>query len=536
MPSKPVALVAFNEQDNLGIGYVASVLLQEGFHVRILDFRLGPDTILQHLQRLDPIVVGFSVIFQHYIDSFRDLIQFLRRNGVSCHFSAGGHYPSLRYEQLLGLIAELDSVVLFEGELTFLELVRALAQGEEWRRVPGLAFRRDGAVAVSALRALESDLDRFPPPVRQPLREYAFGKKFATLLAGRGCAYHCSFCSIHEFYSRPPGPLKRVRRPEMVVREMELLHEQRDCSIFMFQDDDFPIALRGGTWLAEFCQLLEASGLSTQVMWKINCRPDEVHADTFAHLKAHGLFLVYLGIESGTDEGLRRMDKRMSVATSLRAAECLKGLNIAFDYGYMLFDPSSTFETVSGNLDFLDTLVGDGSSPVTFCKMLPYAGTKVEQQLLAAGRMLGPIGAEDYHFHDGRLDQLYELMATSFSDWIGDHAGLLNLARWARHFLMVWERYFVRSAEFDVLASTVRTIVAKSNRDFTRLARQMMDVCRGDPSPGDRVSAAPLYREAVAVHSAYRARLEHVIDRLEHLERQPALIQPQSVILNHALA
>jgi hypothetical protein len=46
MTSRPVALVAFSEQDNLGVGYIASVLMQEGVPVRILDFRLGPEAIL----------------------------------------------------------------------------------------------------------------------------------------------------------------------------------------------------------------------------------------------------------------------------------------------------------------------------------------------------------------------------------------------------------------------------------------------------------------------------------------------------------
>jgi hypothetical protein len=444
------------------------------------------------------------------------VIRFLREHGVTCHFSAGGHYPSLRYAQLLELIPELDSVVLFEGEVTFTELVRALARNEPWQHLPGLAFARDGAAVATPPRPLEPDLDRFPPPVRQPLREYALGRKFATLLAGRGCVYHCSFCSIREFYSRPTGPIKRVRRPEMVVREMELLHDQQDCAIFMFQDDDFPVAWHGGRWLADFCRGLDETGLSRDVMWKINCRPDEVRADTFARMQAHGLFLVYLGIESGTDEGLRLMDKRMTAETSLGAVACLGELGVAFDYGFMLFDPASTFDTVSRNLDFLDALVGDGASPVTFCKMLPYAGTRVEQQLLAEGRLVGAVGVEDYHFHDPGLDVLYRMMAQAFGDWIGDHAGLLNLARWVRYHLMVHRRYAPSSTGFERLAATARTIIADSNRDFTSLARRMVALCRR-AAAADEEAATALLHETRLVHAAHSAALERVIDDLEAL-------------------
>ena len=34
-----VILIGFQEQGNLGVGYVAAMLLQRGFAVRILDFR-----------------------------------------------------------------------------------------------------------------------------------------------------------------------------------------------------------------------------------------------------------------------------------------------------------------------------------------------------------------------------------------------------------------------------------------------------------------------------------------------------------------
>jgi radical SAM superfamily enzyme YgiQ (UPF0313 family) len=177
---------------------------------------------------------------------------------------------------------------------------------------------KNGVHIANPLRPLKEDLDRFPVPVRRPLREYVLRKKYATLLAGRGCFYNCSFCSIREFYSRPPGPLKRMRRPEIVVKEMELLYRQLNATVFMFQDDDFPVAgKRGKEWITRFCEELTKRGLSEKIFRKINCRPDEVEPDGFKLMKNSGLFLVYLGIESGTDDGLRLMNKKMKAETSI---------------------------------------------------------------------------------------------------------------------------------------------------------------------------------------------------------------------------
>ena len=328
MRKTTVLFVSFQEQDNLGVGYIASLLLQNGYDIKIVDFKLGKERILKEMQELDPIVVGFSLIFQYHLYDFAELMDYLRTHGITSHFCIGGHYPSLRHNEILKTIPHLDSVALFEGEYTFLELVKSLCEGKEWRRIEGLACRSNGSTIVNSLRPLEKDLDRFPPPVRNPSRQSVLGKNIATVMAGRGCIYNCSFCSIREFYSKPPGPMKRVRRPEMVAKEIELLHEEMGCSIFMFQDDDFPVAGRSGKqWATGFCAKLGEKGLPDKIMWKISCRCDEVEPSMFQVMKDSGLSLVY---------------------------------------GFMLFDPSTTPDSIRENLDFLSNICADGSAPLTF--------------------------------------------------------------------------------------------------------------------------------------------------------------------------
>jgi anaerobic magnesium-protoporphyrin IX monomethyl ester cyclase len=521
MEKGTVVFVAFQEQDNLGVGYVASTLLNAGYDIRLLDFRIGESAILEHLRRLNPLVVGFSVIFQHHLDRFQELIASLRGHDIACHFCAGGHYPSLRPVELMNAIPELDSVILFEGEQTFLEMVRALSANGNWKNILGIAYRENGRVTLNPLRPLETDLDQFSPPIRPPAREFCLGKKFSTLLAGRGCVNRCTFCSINEFYSRPPGPLKRVRKPEMVVREIELLHLERHCSIFMFQDDDFPVARDRGTgWATKFCKLLAQRGLDNRILWKISCRPDEVDFDLFGHMKRHGLFLVYLGIESGTDQGLRLMNKGIEVATNLRAVSILKELDILYDYGFMLFDPESTFDTVVENLAFLEGMLGDGSSPVTFCKMLPYAETDIERRLRAEGRLKGCPGQEDYDFKDPAIDRLYKYMAWCFSTWIGDHGGLLNLGRWSRYYIAVYKKYYSHSAPCAAMEQEIQKIIGTSNQFFIDSARQILDLVRlGKPST-EFPLLERLQSQIAQKHAEYCTSLSDALEDLEGLVRQ----------------
>ncbi len=95
-----------------------------------------------------------------------NLIDFLRDKGYKCHFTAGGHYASLRYEELFKLEQGLDSIVRFEGEYTILELAEALHSGKEWRTIRNLAYVTDSGVVANPLRPLEKDLDKLPFPAR----------------------------------------------------------------------------------------------------------------------------------------------------------------------------------------------------------------------------------------------------------------------------------------------------------------------------------------------------------------------------------
>jgi hypothetical protein len=87
--------------------------------------------------------------------------------------------------------------------------------------------------------------------------------------------------------------------------------------------------------------------------------------------------MVYLGIESGNEEGLQALNKNISVEQNISAVRVLKSLGLRYDFGFMLFDPSSTIETVLENIRFLRKICGDGSATASFGKTLPYSGTEL---------------------------------------------------------------------------------------------------------------------------------------------------------------
>ncbi len=464
--SRPVMLVGFQHQGNLGLGYLTSVLRQGGYDVRVMDIEQEPDAILKVAREIDPVLIGFSLIFQFYVGNYGALMRYLRDNGIASHFTMGGHFPSLSYHQTLEIIPELDSVVRFEGEATLVDLADAVSTGDDWRDIPGIAYVRDQAVIATPARPLVEDLDQLPYPERNYQADSVLGRSIMPILASRGCARTCSFCSIHTFYRAAPGKIVRTRKPAEVVREMRLLHEERGITIFLFQDDDFPLfGPVWQRWANAFVDELHRNDLPGKVIWKMNCRADVVEPELFVKMRDAGLYLVYMGLESGSEKGLETLHKQITVEQNVRAVNVLKSIDLMWEYGFMLLDPSSTFDTVRENLAFLRTIVGDGCLPVTFCRMLPYDGTPIKEELVRTGRLRGDVNNPDYDFLDPRLAEFYEGLTTvvNVRGWIhGLEAVTLQLST-AWHEVAVMRRLFPMLPGMADYTHTLRRITSDSN-------------------------------------------------------------------------
>lgn len=476
--SRPILLIGFQHQGNLGLGYLASTLTEHGYSAVICDVESDSEEIVSIAKRLNPIIIGFSLIFQFYIPQYRRIIALLREADIECHFTMGGHFSSLSYERNLELLPELDSVVRFEGEITLLELADRISTSREWKTVQGIAYREGEHVKATPLRPLIDDLDRLPYPERDFKPETALGRSAMPLLASRGCARTCSFCSIQTFYRAAPGKIVRTRKPSAVVEEMVSLHTERGITIFLFQDDDFPLfGPVWRRWAADFTRELHRSGLSKRVIWKMNCRADSVEPDVFAALKEAGLYLVYMGLESGNEEGLKTLHKQISVEQNLRAVQMLKRVGLMFEFGFMMFDPSSTLRSIRENLNFLRSIVGDGSAAAVFCRMLPYDGTPIKDELEKAGRLRGDICHPEYDFLEEQVTEFYRELTQILDVWGWMHGfqALSPQLNWSWNELAIMEHLFPPMPELNEYKKVLRRITRQSNAVLFQVVDDLLE-------------------------------------------------------------
>ncbi len=311
-----VLLLGFEEWENLGLRYIAAYLNQHGIQTKVHPLGGSKKEILALIQDEKPDIVGFSLIFQRILFDFAELIEYLRANGIKAHFTMGGHFPSVEPNAAMATIPGLDSIVRGEGEETLLELFKHRHQPESWGQIQGLVFRdsQNGGIHINPPRPEIQPLDSLPFPIRSDNLPIIRGLGLCSILASRGCYYDCSFCSIHTFYGEMPGPRRRARSPENVAAEIEGLFHQRGMRIFIFEDDD--LFMRGRVqreWIDGLVQELQQRNLADQIVWRVSCRVDDIDSEPISKMMGVGLASIYIGIESGNNQGLKTFNKHYTV-------------------------------------------------------------------------------------------------------------------------------------------------------------------------------------------------------------------------------
>lgn len=472
-----VLLLGFEEWENLGLRYIAAFLLQQGVQAQVHPLGAPPEEILALIRRENPAIVGFSLIFQRMLFDFAELIAYLRANGVGAHLTMGGHFPSIEPQATLSVIPGLDSVARGEGEITLLELFHRRQQPDTWGQIEGLAFRTecDGPIQVNPPRPKIQDLDSLPYPIRSERMPTHRGLGLCSILASRGCHYDCSFCSIQTFYGESPGPRRRVRSPANVAAEMEQLFHRRGMRIFIFEDDD--LFMRGRVsrqWIDDLVQELKQRGMADKILWRVSCRVDDVDPEPIAAMMEAGLMSVYIGIESGNDQGLKTFNKHYTVDDIHRALAKLRAVGIPYEYGFMILNPDTTFATLRQDIAFLKEISADGEAVIQFTKTMPYSGTPINRRLQQEGRLAGTLAAPDYGYLDPRLDLLQMFFTEAFHHRNFDPKGLAERLRFAKLDVAVVRKFFGDQYDAEAYAAAVGELVRRSNEEV--LERMSMAV------------------------------------------------------------
>ena len=360
----------------LGIAYLASQLKERGIPVTVEDCTFKTfDEVIDRIAASRPAIIGISIMVTMSRNAF-DLLRELRERLPGTLFVAGGPLPTVNPVMFAG---KFDVVFCGEGDLTFPRFCQDyLSSGSTtldlntWdpASYPGLYINIHGHVRSSPPIHHPSEiLDRLPPPDRSGFDHQEYhaamekngGLRQTTLIVTRGCPFSCDFCSKPVW-----GDLFRKPQLEKVFREIEEIMSLGYTCLWI-ADDCFTL---DSEYLTAFChEMIRRKG---PVSWTCLSRVDRLTPELVDLMKRAGCIRVYLGLESGSNETLILMNKRVTVEQGIRAVHLFSQAGIGTAGFFMVGYPGETVESVEKTFALVLSLPLDEA---WFTIPLPLPGT-----------------------------------------------------------------------------------------------------------------------------------------------------------------
>ena len=363
---------------------IGSELDPEVFDVVIVDARIDGDaenTILSHVD--GAVCLGVTVLTGAPISDALRISRAAKRARPDLPVVWGGWHPSMFARECL-LDNAVDVTVRGQGEETFVDIVTRLAEGRSLEGCAGCTVRlADGTVLENPPRAL-AQVDKFRAHDYGliPVERYfdLKGKRQLDYISSQGCNFRCAFCSDPFVYGRKWVGLEPIR---MAARLKELWDRYHFDDV-NFQDETFFTKAGRVEALAD---RIVASGM--KITWAATMRADQgirLPEAVWARCKQSGLRRLLVGVESGSNEVLKRIRKDIKIEQVYETAEKMLRFGIAGHFPFIVGFPEESDADIQASLDCakrLRSMSPDFLTPIYYFK--PYPGSALVIEAVARG-------------------------------------------------------------------------------------------------------------------------------------------------------
>jgi len=332
------------ESPSIALLILGTLAKKRGHKVKILHLSIDTQDIRQEINLFCPDIVGITCnTFQ--VKSAREIAK--RARGFGSKVVVGGPHAS-------AWDGYADTVVIGEGENRWLQIL-----GEE----PSIKSINDIEIDYTLV-----DLTRFcgiMPVGAVPSM---------CMMTSRGCPFHCKFCNTPVFW----GKEVKYRDPQLILEEVTLLHNKYGANEIFFQDDTFNL---NHGWASEIFEGIIKKGLNNEMLFRICCRVNEkLITKEFLELASKaGVWNIFYGVESGSQEMLDRMNKGQTIAEIKRAFTMTHNAHIQTQASFIIGMPGESQRTLMETANLIGNLGGTQYGWVRAC---PFPNTEFRKEVI----------------------------------------------------------------------------------------------------------------------------------------------------------
>lgn len=312
----------------------------------------SPDETLERIAAEHPVeMLAVSVMPGPQMVSALPLSKNFRRRHPRVPIVWGGYFPSLYTTATLNA-PYVDFAVRGPGVDTIRELLAALRGARYFAGIQGLSWKDGfGFHRHNPDRRLGSPND-FPilpyhrlGAVEKYLLPTFLGRRTAVHQASLGCAFRCRFCGVVPVYDGR----QKAESPKCTEAALEDLQRRYAIDAVQFYDNNFFLN-EGHT--RELALRLRRLNLR----WWAEGRVDTFlrYSDaTIEAIRDSGASMIFFGAESGSDEVLEQMNKKITANQTLELAARIRRFGIIPEFSFVFGNPANPEQDMRGTIEFI---------------------------------------------------------------------------------------------------------------------------------------------------------------------------------------
>lgn len=346
------------------------------------------DLLIDTLGGISPDVICLSTrSFAYQI--CKDIFPKIKAAFPGVPIVSGGWGPSLEPEKFL----EFSDYACFgEGEITIKDLCDHIEVGRDLNEVPNLIYYNNGRLFRNEVSQPleESDLNKLPFPDFDIENKYLidngklhlgkdfYNEKVYDCFAARGCPLNCTYCmsskyrQIYKDYAKKTCGKYRLRNIDVVFKEITEA-KKLGAEFIRFKDEVFPI---NPGWIKAFMERYK-SEIGLPFFGFV--RPEFHNAETIRALHDAGLCVTMVGVQSGSEEILKNIYKRMLAKDKIiEFANTLSHLGIQYSYHFIYRNPFEKENNLKESLEFTYMLP---FANAFIYKLQPFQGSPLKKMI-----------------------------------------------------------------------------------------------------------------------------------------------------------
>jgi len=393
LPKQEDVQINYNYAFPMGLSYISTILKRADYDVDCINLNHMPGTINEILKlelvkkRYDfigtgHVCLGYPIV-QQIIDSIRII-------SPQSKIILGGiimmkNEPKLMFEYL-----NPDFGIIGEGEVTIIELLKAIEHKKDLREVNGIIYRdENNNTIITDKRELIQDLDTIPFPdfgsfdfkghLDNSKTDFSYitnifdKPRVYPILGSRSCPFQCTFCYHDTNY--------RERSLKNIFQEIRFAIKKYDINKLVLYDDCFSAKKDR---VIKFCEGMKnlMNELGREIKWDIQLMVISVDDLTLKMLKEAGCDVVSYGFESFSLKILQSMKKPITPEQIDFAFKETLAAGMTVQANFIFGDPAETVETYNQTLKYWkDNCLGQ----VNLFFVQPYPGSQIFDYCLKKG-------------------------------------------------------------------------------------------------------------------------------------------------------